>query len=50
MQVRGEGKAIPLEAWTGPSGFQEVEVPRISRQTAYEGGMFVRTYPCYFQV
>ena len=25
----GEGKAIPLQAWTGPGGFQEVEDPRI---------------------
>ena len=29
LQIRkGKGKAIPLQAWTGPWGFQEVEVPR----------------------
>jgi hypothetical protein len=24
------GKAIPIQAWTGPFGFQEVGAPRIS--------------------
>jgi hypothetical protein len=23
-----QGKAIPLQAWTGPRGFQEVEAPK----------------------
>jgi hypothetical protein len=23
-----KGKAVPLEAWSGPRGFQEVKVPR----------------------
>jgi len=25
---KGKGKAIPLQAWTGPEGFKEVEAPR----------------------
>jgi hypothetical protein len=25
---KGKGKAIPLQAWTGPEGFQEFEIPR----------------------
>jgi hypothetical protein len=33
-----KGKAIQLQAWTVPLGFQEVEVNTISRQSAYEGG------------
>jgi hypothetical protein len=29
MQIDlGKGKAAPLQAWTGPLGFQEVEPPR----------------------
>ena len=34
----GKGKAIPLQAWTGPLGFQEVKAPRFQRQSAHEGG------------
>ena len=34
----GKGKALPLQAWTG---LQEVKAPKISRQSAYEGGMVV---------
>ena len=30
-------KGIPTQAWTGPLGLQEVEAPRISRQSAHEG-------------
>jgi len=26
--VKCKAKAIPLQAWTGPEGFQEVEAPR----------------------
>ena len=37
----GKGKAIQLQAWTGPLGLQEVEAPRISRQLAHEGGKVV---------
>ena len=25
--IKGKGKAFPLQAWTGPWGFQEVEAP-----------------------
>jgi len=25
---KGKGKAVPLQAWTGPEGFQKVKVPR----------------------
>ena len=32
----GKGKAIPLQALGRPLGFQEVEAPRISRQSALE--------------
>ena len=27
-KVKGKVKAIPLQAWTGPEGLQEVEAPR----------------------
>jgi len=30
-----KGKAVPLQAWTGPEG------PKISRQSAHEGGKVV---------
>jgi hypothetical protein len=36
-----KGKAIPLQALGRLLGFQEVEAPRISRQSALEGGMVV---------
>ena len=29
MWFKGKGKTIPLQAWTGPEGFQEVEAPRL---------------------
>jgi len=32
------GKSLPLQAWTG---LQEVDAPRISRQSAHEGGKIV---------
>jgi len=28
--------AVPLQAWTGPEGFQEVEAPRTSRHSTHE--------------
>jgi len=28
LYSKGKGKAIPLQAWAGPGGFQEVEAPR----------------------
>jgi hypothetical protein len=36
-----KGKAIPLQAWTGPEGFRKVEAPRISRQSTHERGKVV---------
>jgi hypothetical protein len=36
-----KGKAIPLQAWTGP---KEVQAPTISRQSAHEYGTG-RVYP-----
>jgi hypothetical protein len=38
--VRGEGKAIPLQAWTGPEGSRSSRLPDL-RQSAHEGGKFV---------
>ena len=32
------GKAIPLQAWHRPWGFQQVEAPRFQRQSARDGG------------
>ena len=28
MVVKGKGKAVPLQAWSDPRGFQEVKDPR----------------------
>jgi hypothetical protein len=28
MTQCGKGKAIPVQSWTGPKGFQEVEAPK----------------------
>jgi hypothetical protein len=39
--VKGKGKAFPLQALGRPLGFQEVEAPRISRQSAHEGDKVV---------
>jgi hypothetical protein len=37
------GKAVvPLQAWTGHLGLQQVEASRISRQSACKGGMVFR--------
>jgi hypothetical protein len=41
VDAKGKGKAFPLQAWIGPWGFQEVEAPRISRQSAHGGGKVV---------
>ena len=38
---KGKGKAFPLQAFDRPLGSQEVEAPRISRQSAQEGGKVV---------
>jgi hypothetical protein len=26
-EVKGKGKAIPLQAWTGPKGFRRLRLP-----------------------
>jgi hypothetical protein len=39
--TKGKGKALQLQAWIGPLVFQEVEAPRISRQSAHEGGKVI---------
>jgi len=28
MEGKKKSKAVPLQAWSGPRGFQEVKVPR----------------------
>jgi hypothetical protein len=28
MKVKGKGKAIPLQAWTGPEGSRSLRLPR----------------------
>ena len=38
---KGRGKGNQLQVRRGPGSFQEVETPRISRQTADEGGKIV---------
>ena len=38
---KGKGKAIPLQALCRPLGFQEVEAPKIYRQSALEDGKVV---------
>ena len=35
------GKAIPLQAWTGPEGYRSLRLSQISRQTAHEDGKVV---------
>jgi len=35
VKVKGTGKAIPLQAWTGPEGSRKLR-PQISRQSAHE--------------
>jgi hypothetical protein len=43
--IKGKGKAIPLQAWTGPEGFRRLR-PQTSRQLAHEGGKVVSpTHP-----
>jgi len=37
---KGKGKAIPLQAWTGPEDSGRLR-PQISRQSAHEGGKVV---------
>ena len=33
----GKGKAIPLQAWTGPEGYRTLRLSHISRQQTQEG-------------
>jgi hypothetical protein len=40
-KFNNEGKAFPLQTLDRPMGFQEVEAPIISRQSAHEGGKVV---------
>jgi len=40
MTRKGKGKAIPLQAWTGPEGSRRLR-PQISRQSAHESGKVV---------
>jgi len=40
IHFRGKGKAIPLQAWTGPNGSRRFG-SQISRQSAHEGGKVV---------
>ena len=40
VKVKGKGKAIPLQAWTGPECSRSLR-PQISRQSANEGGKVV---------
>jgi hypothetical protein len=42
--VKGKGKAFPLQALDRPLGFQEVQAPRISTQSAHEGGKVSPTH------
>ena len=35
---KGKGKSVPLQAWTGPEGFQEVKVPRFHDNGTQFGG------------
>jgi len=42
VQVSGKGKAIPLDAWAGPSGLREVEIRRICKHSEFVGGKVVR--------
>jgi hypothetical protein len=41
IKEKGKGKAIPLQALDRPLGLQEGRAPRISRQSALEGGKVV---------
>jgi len=39
-KVKGKGKAVPLQAWSGPEGSRNLRFPDIMT-TAQEGGKFV---------
>jgi len=40
MVLRGKGKAVPLQAWSGPEGSRKLRFPDFIT-TAQEGGKFV---------
>jgi len=49
MRGKGKGKAVPLQAWTGPEGFRKLRLPNFvtkaqdgGRQSALRTG---RLYP-----
>ena len=49
--VKGKGKAVPLQAWTGPEGSRKLRLPDFVT-TAQDGGRFsalrtCRLYPQY---
>ena len=37
---KGKGKAVPLQAWSGPEGFRKLRFPDFMT-TAQDGGKFV---------
>jgi len=37
VNVKGKGKAVPLQAWTGPEGFRRLRFPDFVT-TAQDGG------------
>jgi len=39
-QVHGEGKAVPLQAWSGPEGSRKLRFPDFMK-TAQDGGKVV---------
>ena len=39
-KVKGKGKAVPLQAWTGPEGSRKLRVPDFVK-TTQDGGKFV---------
>jgi len=46
----GKGKAVPLQAWTGPDGYRKLRLPHFVT-TAQDGGRFstLRTGHLYSQ-
>ena len=40
----GKGKAVPLQAWTGPEGSRKLRIPDFMT-TAQDGGKVGRLYP-----
>ena len=37
----GKGKAIPVQAWTGPEGSRRLSLPDFLRKSTHEGGKVV---------